>query len=144
MIPDVRAEDSPFSVTDAIEQSILALADPFVVKVKPEPEPEPVIKIVPQPKLAENILEPPKIQPEVVPTPAVAVVVEKVEAPKLKITGIMFSSDHSLAIVNGSILEPGESLENTDGKITIKKIEKEKLQIIYKKLPFTVPVDQGE
>ena len=139
------AQDSTEAESSAVEQAILALSDPFVPQIKvvePEqslPPSSPLRVVHVEPPVQQY--QPPVFAPQVVQPP---VVIAPVEAPKLDLTGVIFSSDHSMAIVNGQIVEAGQSIMGVDGKITIRKIEKERIFVVYKGSSFTITVGQGE
>ncbi len=120
------------SVALAWEKAILALSDPFVVKIMKMPEPEPVKVIAP-------------VEPVVVPvvvesTPEPVVIL----APDLSLTGIIYNSMRSMAIINGEIVEQGDTIVCAEGKARIMRIEKTKVTIQYMNEAFSYTTDPGE
>ncbi|MBF0594304.1 MAG: hypothetical protein HQL22_04985 [Candidatus Omnitrophica bacterium] len=115
---------------DAIERSIRALADPFVSKIKAPPEPTPT----PGPVVVKP--------PEPLPTPTPKPPPPKIEAPALAISGILFSIDHPMAIINGEVVEQGQSIDYAGAKVLILKIDKDEVDVRYRNMPFTIHTDQ--
>ncbi|MBF0595304.1 MAG: hypothetical protein HQL22_10105 [Candidatus Omnitrophica bacterium] len=127
-LPSQGDAQSRSSSIDAIEQSIRALADPFVAQIKAPPEPSPTPVPV--------AVKPPEPSPTPTPPPP------KVEAPALAISGILFSIDHPMAIINGEVVEQGQSIEYDGAKVLILKIEKDAISVKYRNKPFTIHTDQ--
>lgn len=128
--------------SDAAKKSaILSLVDPFIPKIKAPVEPEPV-KPVPAVDIVDDAgKQPPSSVQQDKPLPP-----PPREAPKIVVTGIIYSPSHPMAIIDGKIVEQGQtvSLAEGDGKFIVRSIGKHRVEILYMGLPFTILTDQGE
>lgn len=123
--------------TRSLEQAIHDLLDPFQPRAKGLPEP---VMVPPAPPPVK--LPPPVIQP-IAPPPPPVVVPKPVTIPKLTLSGIIFSPLHPMAIINGEVLEQGQTLSGPD-KVFVKKINKNTVNCTYLGVSFTISTDQGE
>ena len=94
---------------------------PFVPKIKIE-KPAPPVPMGP-----ETLPQPVRLQTEV-----------EVQLPALRIAGLIWNSDKPQAIINNTIVNIGDQIEN----VTIKDINKTGVVILYQEKEFTFPPPQ--
>ena len=117
------AQDAPTTIGP--EERLLTIKNPFIpqLPVKPKP-PEVPIKL--EPKIEPKITQPPVVKPEPVampvkmpeppPKPPQPQQIEQVKppeiipVPQITVTGIVWNSDRPQAIINGKIVNQGDTI----------------------------------
>ncbi len=63
------------------------------------------------------------------------------ELPSIAITGIIFSKDKPVAILNGEVLEAGEKLHLKEGPLLVRSIEKDQVIVDFQEFAFQVSME---
>jgi len=135
-------QDPVRAAVNALESSIYALIDPFIVKINETPVVAPVTALPVE--SAPPIVTPVEVPPAPKVEPVDIVVPPPIQAPEVNLTGIIFNPEHSMVIVDGQIIEEGQMIVTAAGKMVVTKINKMNIEILYMGVPFTIAMDQEE
>ncbi|MBF0386665.1 MAG: general secretion pathway protein GspB [Candidatus Omnitrophica bacterium] len=132
------AANAQLDAVGALELAIINLADPFKSKIKVVVEPvivKPAVKPEAPPPPVKK--DPPKVEIKPVLPPVITL-------PAMSLTGIMFSKVRPMAIINGEVVEPGDSLAAGNGVVKLIEIKRDSVLVTYSGKTFTIATSQEE
>ena len=133
-----------------LESKLLSIKNPFKSQLpQKEPEPDPVVPeqqphIVPPPLPPEQPVPPKQIpdfpKPKVVDTIRENIPTPEIPVPSVTITGIIWNSDRPQAIINGQIVDIGDTVSD----LTITDIQQSSIKATFHGKSVTIKTQRSQ